>query len=72
VRGKVCRQLDQFRKMRAELDGRDGDTVRAWMSVRVDNATAVHHGRVPLTLFWVYVYATQSLDRRYDRALGVG
>jgi hypothetical protein len=72
VWGKVCRQLDQLYKMRTELEGRDGDAVRARMSVRVEKATAVHNGRVPLTLFWVYVYATQRLDRRYDWALGVG
>lgn len=69
--GKVRSELDGSRKVGAELDGRDGDAVRAGVTKRLEDAAPVNHGCVPLTLFRVHAYATKRFNCRHF-ALGSG
>ena len=72
VGGKVCRELDGFGVVRAELDKRHRDAVRTRVSVRLEDATAVQHGCVPLTLFGIYAHTPERLDGRDRSSLWVG
>jgi hypothetical protein len=62
VRGKVRSELDGRGEVGAELDGRDGDAVRAGVTIWFEDAAPVNHGCVPLTLFRVYAYATKRFN----------
>lgn len=68
---KVRGELDGLGEVGAELDERNGDAVRARVSVRLKDAAPVNYGCVPLTLFRVYAYATKRFNRRHF-ALGSG
>ena len=73
VRGKVRRELDGLWAVRAELHGRDGDSVRARMAVGFEDAAPVDDARVPLALFGVYVHVLNRVDGCWGWAmLGAG
>lgn len=74
MRGKVCRELDRLGAVRTELNGRDGDPVRARVAVGFQDAAPVYDRRVPLSLFGVYVDVSEGLGRCdwAGRGLGLG
>ena len=72
VRGEVRCELDGLWPVRAELDGRYGDAVCAWVAVCFEDTAPVDDLCVPLAFFGVYAYTSECLDRRRRSGGGGG
>lgn len=69
---EMCCELDGLGRVGAELEGGDGDAVRAGVSVRFENTASVHDFCVPFALLGIYAYTSEWSDCCSSRGGGGG